>query len=704
MQRIKREAPTLWRDMLAIFQDIWDTRGASGDIPEYDVANLLQSQFLDQEVSDILSSYDDLLELPGVGSKLLIIQKIQSHFTLMHARTGTSVANAEAIRNTLSGAVAKHTAHRPKNTLKQYSKKQDEYYSWCVERQFDDGPLVSEGKLVLFLTDVVIPRGNKRAKREDGTPKPLSLQGVEAYAKAVIDMYKLQRTLEVNDKPHLRGKALRGLFDTLKRGETKSKRDEFVDRGLGTVLDGYNLEDMKCLTDHWLKQSTGQASRERVDFLLGHALLARGETRRFIQLPDMLTLSLPDEGSQPCTPLVIIMNRGKSNQHGRIEYGAAMRCKEAMLCPLNAVSMYLFWRWHIEPEPFPDLSDRKRWYNIQLLKGKDATKEISYNAQLKGLKRRSAAKLAELHGADENQIRRAGRWNSEKMEGCYLTTLPRKAMRALAGFPTKGGSYWLPRAKITPSEALRSMVYLDLENAESQLKNHPTKEIAGGAFVKMLQDLRVVFLQDSVILRRLYPSLRIWEDKLFSSAEYLAFEAQLIAALPSLEPPENNSFRTVAPQIARKMSDGFDSIHGKLDGMVAQLNELRKSTSFLQNKRLVLSIAADDMEAQSTPTTSTVALSRSLTTVIDVWNEYNNGLVGQISVAEADRVFGTKWRQNPTEARFYSRRRVFYDTIARLAHQTGITHDEAAARLEEERLKSGKSLNGFMLDGLKRFG
>ncbi|KAL3690979.1 hypothetical protein R1sor_004630 [Riccia sorocarpa] len=42
--------------------------------------------------------------------------------------------------------------------------------------------------------------------------------------------------------------------------------------------------------------------------------------------------------------------------------------------------------------------------------------------------------MAELGGASESQIRRLGRWNNQAMENCYLTSLPREALRTLAGF------------------------------------------------------------------------------------------------------------------------------------------------------------------------------------------------------------------------------------------------------------------------------
>jgi hypothetical protein len=71
--------------------------------------------------------------------------------------------------------------------------------------------------------------------------------------------------------------------------------------------------------------------------------------------------------------------------------------------------------------------------------------------------RSQGAKQAELEGVEENQIRRAGRWNQDALTNCYLTHLPRKFLRTMAGFqPEAMGNYYLPRAKILPPRIPRT--------------------------------------------------------------------------------------------------------------------------------------------------------------------------------------------------------------------------------------------------------
>ena len=114
----------------------------------------------------------------------------------------------------------------------------------------------------------------------------------------------------------------------------------------------------------------------------------------------------------------------------------------------------------MEGESFPTFESSRDWYDIKLLKCRsDRTKYMSYTAHLQafnsafsfiGLQskakthvgRGSGARMAELAGASEAQIRRLGRWNHQSMENCYLSSLPRQALRTLAGFAPEAGSFY----------------------------------------------------------------------------------------------------------------------------------------------------------------------------------------------------------------------------------------------------------------------
>jgi hypothetical protein len=95
----------------------------------------------------------------------------------------------------------------------------------------------------------------------------------------------------------------------------------------------------------------------------------------------MFSLQLENEGPSTCNALVMVLGQGKTNQYGKVEYGAVLRNKNVSCCAINALAMYFFYRWHISDEIFPDLLTKQTWYDIHTLKGKDRTKPIAYHTQ-----------------------------------------------------------------------------------------------------------------------------------------------------------------------------------------------------------------------------------------------------------------------------------------------------------------------------------
>src|SRR5437764_12635787 len=59
---------------------------------------------------------------------------------------------------------------------------------------------------------------------------------------------------------------------------------------------------------------------------------------------------------------------GKTNQHGRLEYEAALYYRDHQSWLVDALAIYLFWWWHCSGEAFPCFHTSQDWYNIKLLK------------------------------------------------------------------------------------------------------------------------------------------------------------------------------------------------------------------------------------------------------------------------------------------------------------------------------------------------
>ncbi|KAL9931737.1 hypothetical protein V8E36_009305 [Tilletia maclaganii] len=251
----------------------------------------------------------------------------------------------------------------------------------------------------------------------------------------------------------------------------------------------------------------------------------RGVNLRNLALSD-LELGQLQEGISPAVFLVIKVNESKTNRTGRTDYTGALRHSESVLDPHFALALYLYQRWHVVGEPFPDLSSNKSWYNIRLLRGKDDfTTPISYEAHkepilrcfktldLTGCKkvthaaRGSGAREAELAGVATSDIERLGGWKQGQgaIEQSYLTHLPVRALRALAGFSPEGGTYFLRRDGPEPPEELLKTIFPAVETWQQQLKDGKISATGGAdKFLDMLRHLRRVLLQDLLLLESIH--------------------------------------------------------------------------------------------------------------------------------------------------------------------------------------------------------
>ena len=238
---------------------------------------------------------------------------------------------------------------QPKNTKKSYEGKQKEFIDWCIRSGFDDGSSVTSSKLLLFIQDEVTKRGlrgsryKKERVTEDGTEvkQTLPAQSVESYVSAILRLWKVQYDRRPQDspmQPPMRSQALKDFLKSRLTQESTRKREEFVDRAAGTLMDGYTTDELirvvRFCWDGWQLGPEGPTKtgnkrkrfttvtpesylRTAVDFLFSHSMLLRGESRRTAELPDLFTIEMKNEGATPCWAMLLIMDNGKMNQIGR---------------------------------------------------------------------------------------------------------------------------------------------------------------------------------------------------------------------------------------------------------------------------------------------------------------------------------------------------------------------------------------------------
>ncbi|XP_044714648.1 centromere DNA-binding protein complex CBF3 subunit [Hirsutella rhossiliensis] len=179
------------------------------------------------------------------------------------------------------------------------------------------------------------------------------------------------------------------------------------------VDEGKLLLFMKEIPDHtnvaWSeRKEIACALRTQVDFLLGNHMLLRSGNRLPMELADCFPLDLPNEGCKAqgytTKALVVVMNCGKTNQHGRMESEDWYETK-------------VLRRSAKEPQAPLSGQTAREWTSRFYKKAGIKVSKVSHAPRV------AATQNADMAGVDEGQIRRAGRWNNgDQMTGCYLTS------------------------------------------------------------------------------------------------------------------------------------------------------------------------------------------------------------------------------------------------------------------------------------------
>ncbi|OAX77291.1 hypothetical protein ACJ72_08414 [Emergomyces africanus] len=102
----------------------------------------------------------------------------------------------QELRDHVQKAMEEAREARPKNTVTQYDRRQEEWKMFCHEKGFQDGELVTEEKLVFFLRTCVLGReykSNQRSRNrtnQDGEiiVQTISHPTVRAYRSAIVNL------------------------------------------------------------------------------------------------------------------------------------------------------------------------------------------------------------------------------------------------------------------------------------------------------------------------------------------------------------------------------------------------------------------------------------------------------------------------------------------------------------------------------------
>lgn len=171
---------------------------------------------------------------------------------------------------------------RPRNTKINYGLKQRAWKEWCDGRQFTDLNTVTDGKLLLWLQEVVIPQGNQSSGDKKGSM--LSKSGLEGYVKPIIDLYEVhihfiflvrqliyqQQVAERRNTNGLpRSAAVKGLLKHYEAEQRKANFNADRDRGKDTIRQFGTLPELTRTVDMQFTIETAVAMRTRMDLLVG---------------------------------------------------------------------------------------------------------------------------------------------------------------------------------------------------------------------------------------------------------------------------------------------------------------------------------------------------------------------------------------------------------------------------------------------------
>lgn len=184
---------------------------------------------------------------------------------------------------------------------------------WCRQKGFGDGEIVNDSKLSYFLYDFVTKSGRKLSRNEDGSAIPLERESILGYVKAISDLCNTQRALGTNSNGVARGQLVRTYLDTLEKKRSRNKRKEFEDRGKNTLNDGYSKIELEKVCNFFLSEKNCPlGSRDRLCFLLSHAMLCRSQTVLGMQFADLFSLEIENQGVTRCLSLVTTISFGKN--------------------------------------------------------------------------------------------------------------------------------------------------------------------------------------------------------------------------------------------------------------------------------------------------------------------------------------------------------------------------------------------------------
>ncbi|CEI86180.1 hypothetical protein RMCBS344292_00624 [Rhizopus microsporus] len=94
----------------------------------------------------------------------------------------------------------------------------------------------------------------------------------------------------------------------------------------------------------------------------------------------------------------------------------------------------------------------------------DAFKRVGiHTSKITHANRKNAMNMIAQENVLSNQQKKVGKWGTDRMVGCYISSLPMGAMKSLAGSPSHQGNYFLSHTVVVPPKDLQVLIFPDIE-------------------------------------------------------------------------------------------------------------------------------------------------------------------------------------------------------------------------------------------------
>ena len=267
------------------------------------------------------------------SDELMLVRATEAGEMVLPTNSGEMITNEVVRRTTIQVQ-----RHRPKKTNDQYDPKVKEYRKWCdtifASETVETRYTVTEAKLVAFLQMKVIGRQRRSGGGQIG------IQTVRAYKNAIVDLYKTQRSQNVNNNLHPgEGRTIKDLMKSLRRDASERMRRNYHDRGRASFrMKSLGKPELKAITDYqWSRSEVHNGLRDDMSEFNMRAMSVRGDHMRMLELPDLFQDQIEGQGVGECRAIVAVLNRGKTNQFGKAEFAGTMRHQDVFMCAKTSI-------------------------------------------------------------------------------------------------------------------------------------------------------------------------------------------------------------------------------------------------------------------------------------------------------------------------------------------------------------------------------